>query len=189
MGLLIHHSRWMLLGPLCVYLLGTVGVVQGELARESDRRAACIYKLAEFVDWPEEAFRPADAPIIIGVLGADPFGKVLDGVVQNEVVKNRKLVVQRYRRVEEISTCNILFISQSEGGRLEQILSMLKGKNILTVGESESFARRGGMVRFLTEKNKLRMRINVEAAKAANLTISSKLLRIADLVGADGESR
>jgi len=106
-------------------------------------------------------------------------------MVQDEVVKNRKLKVQRFRSLEEIKSCHILFISQSEAERLDQVFSSLKGRKILTVGDTEGFAQRGGMVRFLTEKNKIRLRINIAAAKAANLTISSKLLRAADVVGTE----
>jgi hypothetical protein len=81
-----------------------------------------------------------------------------------------------------MKTCHILFISQSESKRLEQIVAALKGRSILTVSDSDGFTRYGGMIRFVTEKNKLRLRINLEAATAANLTISSKLLRPAEIV-------
>jgi hypothetical protein len=82
--------------------------------------------------------------------------------------------------VGEIKTCHVLFISRSETDRLEQILASVKGRNILTVGDAEDFALRGGMIQLVTEKNKIRMRINLEAVKAAGLTISSKLLRVAE---------
>jgi hypothetical protein len=95
-------------------------------------------------------------------------------------VNDRPLVVQRYHRLGEIKTCHVLFISRTESARLEEILASLKGRSILTVGDTDDFALRGGMIRFVTEKNKIRMRINLEAVKAANLTISSKLLRLAE---------
>jgi len=161
--------------------------LRAQAFKEYDVKAAFLYHLAEFVDWPPEAFPAAEHPLVIGVLGADPFGKALDEVVKNEEVKNRKLDVQRYHSMEEVKTCHILFISQSEAGRLEQIFSSLKDRKILTVGDTEGFAQRGGIVRFLTEKNKIRLRINLDAAKAASLTISSKLLRAAEVVGSEAE--
>jgi hypothetical protein len=163
--------------------------VQGQGFKEYELKAAFLYNFAQFVDWPPEAFPSADTPLVIGVLGADPFGATLDELVHNEVVKARKLVVQRFRRVEDIGLCHILYVSQSETPRLDQILARIKGKPILTVGDSEGFAQRGGMVRFLTERNKIRLKINVQATKAANLTISSKLLRAADLVRNDQPGR
>ena len=119
--------------------------------------------------------------MIIGVLGNDPFGAYLDETVRGEKVNDRPLVVQRYRRVGEIKNCHVLFISQSETDRLEQILASLKGRNILTVGDMDDFTARGGMIRLFNEKNKIRMSINLETVRAANLTISAKLLRVAEL--------
>ena len=154
-----------------------------QVFKEYDLKAAFLYHLTQFVEWPPEAFSAAEDPLVIGVLGTDPFGKTLNEIVRDEVVKNRKLIVQQYRNKEEIKGCHILFISQSEGERLDEILSALKGRHILTVGDTEGFAQRGGMVRFITEKNKIRLRINMDSVKAASLSISSKLLRASELVG------
>jgi hypothetical protein len=152
------------------------------LPREYQLKAVFLFNFAQFVDWPPEAFPEAQTPLVIGVLGEDPFGAYLDETVRGETVNNRPLIVQRYRQVEEIKTCHVLFISQSETDRLEQILADLKGRNILTVGDADGFARRGGMIRFVIDKNKIRLRVNLEAAKDANLVISSKLLRPAEIV-------
>ena len=149
---------------------------------EYQLKAVFLFNFAQFVEWPPTAFPEAKAPLVIGVLGEDPFGPYLDETVRGEKVNNRPLVVQRFRRVEEIKTCHVLFVSRSERERLGQILPSLKGRNILTVGDAEDFAVRGGMIRFVTEKNKIRLRINVDAAKTADLTISSKLLRPAEIV-------
>ena len=94
-----------------------------------------------------------------------------------ERVNGRPFVVHRYARVEESQNCHILFISRSEAGRIPSILLTLRGKSILTVGDTDDFADRGGMIRFVMEQNKVRFRINLESAKAGNLILSSKLLR------------
>ena len=150
--------------------------------QEPQVKAVFLFNFAQFVEWPTNAFPEAQTPLVIGVLGDDPFGAYLDETVRGERVNNRSLVVRRFRRVEDIQICHVLFISQSEAERLDQILAGLKGRTILTVSDTESFSRRGGMIRFVTEKNKIRLRINLEAAKAARLTISSKLLRPAEIV-------
>ena len=113
---------------------------------------------------------------MIGVLGDDPFGPYLDRVVQGEKIGNRHLVVRRSRQVDEIAQCSILFISRSEAGSVQAILAQLNGRSLLTVGDLDGFTRLGGMVGFSTEGGKTRLRINVEAARAADLTISSRLL-------------
>jgi hypothetical protein len=160
-------------------LLAGVLEARGDTAKDYDLKAVFLFNFAQFVDWPSDAFTDDRSPIVIGILGDDPFGKSLDQVVRNEVVRDRKLVVKRYRRVEEITTCHILFISQSETSHLGAIFASLKGKPILTVGDTEGFATSGGMIRFFTDENKIRLKINKNAVTAANLTMSSKLLKAA----------
>lgn len=165
-------------------LLGVMeSSAQAVTSPEYQVKAVFLFNFAQFVAWPSEAFPQTQTPLVIGVLGDDPFGTYLDETVRGERVNNRPMVVQRYRRLEEVRTCHVLFISESETSRLEQSLSRLKGRHILTVGEADGFALVGGVIQFVTEKNKIRLKINLEAAKAAGLTISSKLLRPAEIVG------
>ena len=166
-------------------LLVFANIAHGQPSREYQVKAVFLFNFAQFVEWPAEAFPGAQTPLVIGVLGEDPFGAFLDETVRGEKVNNRPLVVERYRRVEEIKTCHVLFISGSEANHLDQILSSLKVRKILTVGDTEGFARAGGMIRFMTEAKKTRLRINLKAAQDARLTISSKLLRPAEIVGSE----
>lgn len=146
-------------------------------------KAVFLFNFGQFVVWPTQVLPDVQTPLIIGVLGDDPFGAYLDEAVQGEALQNHPVVVQRYRRAVDIETCHILFISRTETDQLEQILTTLQDRHILTVSDITRFTRRGGMIRFLTQQNKIRLQINVEAAKTAGLTISSKLLKLAQIVG------
>lgn len=182
-----RHKRMesLLLLWLCGLVLSP-GVVRGQSpSREYQLKAVFLYNFAQFTEWPTNAFADAKAPLVIGVLGKNSFGKLLEATVTGEKVNGRNLVVRPYSRVEDINECHLLFISQSEADRIKQILASLKGRSILTVGESENFAVNGGVIRFLTENNKIRLRINTEAAKQAKLTLSSKLLRLAEIIPAE----
>ena len=129
-------------------------------------------------------FRPT-APIVIGVLGVDPFGAFFDETVRGETIRGRQVVVERYRRVEEATSCHILYIAQSESRRLETITSVLAGKPVLTVSDIEDSARNGAMIEFVIQNNKIKLRVNLNAVTPARLTLSSKLLRVADLIPAE----
>jgi uncharacterized protein DUF4154 len=155
---------------------------QTATSKEYQVKAGFLYNFAHFTEWPTSAFSDSNSPIVIGVLGDDPFASDLDGLVHGEKVNNHPLVVQRYQQVEEIKSCHILFVSQSEAKQLDRIFGALKSRSILTVGDIEGFGRRGGVIRFVTENNKIRFRINIEAAKTAKLMISSKLLRAAEII-------
>lgn len=145
-------------------------------------KAGFLFNFLQFVEWPARAFRDPAAPIVIGVLGEDPFDGYLDELVQGEKVGERPIVVRRFRRGDAIADCHILFISRSEAAQFDKTISAFAGRSILTVGDADGFERAGGIVRFAIENGKIRLRINPDAAKAADLTISSKLLRLATLV-------
>jgi hypothetical protein len=158
-----------------------------EVSREYQLKAIFLYRFAQFVDWPETAFPSPNSPLIIGVLGPDPFGGYLEAAVRNERIRKRRLSVQHFQRSQDARHCQILFISASESERLEKIQAELAGRSILTVGETEGFALRGGMIQFITERNRIRFLINLKAAKAEHLQISSKLLELAEVVSAQKE--
>ena len=172
---------WFILPPLLLEL-SFVFPVQTTTSTEYQVKAVFLFNFTQFVQWPANAFPEEQAPLVIGVLGDDPFGLFLDETVQGERVNGHPLVVRRFLSAEDAKPCHILFINWGKGDRLKQILADLKGRSVLTVSDAADFARQGGMVRFFTENNKIRIRINLEATKAADLTISSKLLRFAEIV-------
>jgi hypothetical protein len=180
---LLRANTWL----TCLWL--TVALLAAGSARalagpsEYQVKAVFLFNFTQFVDWPPQAFPGPDAPFVIGVIGEDPFGPHLDQVVRGETVNQRPLVIERYRSVAEIRDCNILFIGSTESGHLDEILAALKGRSILTVGDADPRGQRGVMIRLVNENNRIRLRIDVAAAKAGNLTISSKLLRPAEIVG------
>lgn len=152
---------------------------QAAATPEYQLKAVFLFNFAQFVEWPDSAFADPTAPLVIGVLGDDPFGAFLDETVRGETVNHHPLEVQRFRRVEDVGRCHILFVREP---RLEDVLGKLANRPILTVGDAENFARRGGMIRFVNDRNRIRLLINLEAAQAARLKLSSKLLRPAQIV-------
>jgi hypothetical protein len=177
------RAGWLILGVVLA-AAGPLARAESAGASEYELKAVFLFNFAQFVTWPADAFVDAHAPLVIGVLGENPFGAALEEVVRGETVNGRPIVVQHYRGVEEIRACHILFVSDSERARLPRIVPSLAGRSILTVGDVEDFVRRGGMIRFVAENRRLHLRINLEAARAAHLTLSSKLLRPAEIVGA-----
>ena len=150
-------------------------------ARGYQVKAVFLFNFSQFVEWPANAFTSAQAPIVIGILGDDPFGSFLDETVSGEKVNGHPLLVQRYNNVKEIKSCHILFINLAETNMTENVLANLKGRNILTVSDAGEFLQQGGMIRFFVKSNKIQLQINLDAARAGNLVISSKLLRLAEI--------
>ena len=149
-------------------------------------KAAFLFNFAKFVEWPPTAFSDPAAPLILGIVGEDPFGPALEQTVMGKTVNNRSLVIKRFSNRQTLEPCHILFVSQSEQGHLAQIIAAVRSSNTLTVSETEQFLDFGGMVNFLTVGNKIRFEIYQGAAERAGLRLSSKLLSLAATVRTDG---
>lgn len=147
---------------------------------EHQVKAAFLYNFANFVEWPVSALDDTSS-IVIGILGEDPFGLAF-APFKDRTVKGHPLRIIRSKRLQELPFCHILFISSSEEKNLPQIFHYLGDKSVLTVGESPGFAQRGGAVNFVMKNKKVRFEINQQRATTANLKISSKLLKLADIV-------
>lgn len=152
---------------------------QSRMALEYQVKAAFLYNFARFVEWPTDAFAQTGNSIIVGLIGKDPFGMVLDEALRSKVVHQRKIVVRRFQRLEDVGECHVLFVSASEEPQLGNILKSVGGASILTVGDMDGFAERGGIIGFRKQDNKVRFEINADAAAHAGLKISSQLLKLA----------
>lgn len=182
MAVLNKALRALLCGALAatVFLRGACGA---EAPTEYQVKAVFVYNFSRFVEWPPQVFSAPDEPFVIGILGGDPFGPRLDEAVRGERIDQHPLLVRRFRNLGEIGDCRILYIDRSESAQLQQILAALDHRSILTVSDLDGSSQRGVMIQFTTDNNRIRLRINVESARASGLTISSKLLRSADIVG------
>jgi YfiR/HmsC-like len=171
---------------LLALLLLFNGAFAASVPGEYQVKAVFLFNFTHFVEWPADAFADAQAPFVIGVLGQDPFGSALDEAVRGESVNGRPLVVQRYSGVADLKRCQILFIDRSIDGEIEKALEALAHQRTLTVSDLDSGTPRSVIIRFLNENQKIRLQINVDSARSAGLTISSKLLRPAQVIGTVG---
>jgi len=171
-GRILAAGLWWLLLP---------AAVAQPIAREYQVKAVFLFNFTQFVEWPAAAFPAPNAPLIIGIMGDDPIGPFLEEAIRDEKAGDHPLELRRFQRGEPVD-CHVFYLNRSETNRLGPMLDGLGGKPVLTVSDADFAARRGAMIRFLNENNRIRLRINLEAARRSNLTISSKLLRSAEIV-------
>jgi len=144
-------------------------------------KAAYLVNFAKFIDWPPEAFgSPSEAFTIC--LAGDPFNGALERTVEGEILDGRRIVIRRTNAGENLRRCHIVFVSESEGKRSIEIINSVSNLPILTVGDTGDFIKSGGMIRFFEAANRVQFQINPEAAERASLRVSSRLLRLADIV-------
>jgi hypothetical protein len=161
-------------------LLGTA--VHAVAPDEYQVEAVFLLHFTQFVEWPPPS-GDTHAPFVIGVLGRDPFGHALDEAVRGESVNGRPLVVKRFAGAADLGPCQILFIDRSAIGDADRVIASLSHSGTLTVSDVDVPAPADVIIRFLNEDRRIRLRINVDYARTAGLTISSKLLRPAQVVG------
>jgi hypothetical protein len=151
---------------------------------EYEIKAAFVYNFAKFVQWPAAAFEQAQSPVILCLIGQDPFGPALEGL-EHKLAQGHEVQVRRQVRVEDARSCHILFIAQSERTRLRSILRALAGASVLTVSDLDRFAESGGVIGLYDEDNKVHFSINLDQARRASLQINSQLLKLAKIVERD----
>lgn len=182
--------QWMVRVFLAVLISALLNPVHGAcaespLAQEYAVKAAFLYNFAKFVEWPAEAFLNEQTPITICVLGRDPFGSALESVTRDKTAKGRSFLIRRFKAIEDVAGCHILFVSESEQKDMDRILSVLdkcRKCSVLTVSDMEKFARRGGVINFITIEKKIHFEVNMDAASRTGLKISSRLLTLAKIV-------
>jgi len=150
---------------------------QSQLAR-SDVEAAYLYDFGKFVEWPPQP-ELNSAPFTICILGKDDFGRTLDSLIANEVMRGRTIVAKRMPTLANSETCQILYVGASEQPRMTQDLDALKDKPILTVSSLAGFMDHGGMIQFVLADNRVRFEVNLTSAARCHLTLSAELLKVA----------
>jgi hypothetical protein len=173
---------WRVLLLISVLMASVQLPAQQAMKREYQIKAVFLFNFTQFVQWPAAAFPATDSPLVIAILGEDPFGLYLDETVKGEMIDNHPLVVKRYSTVEEVRDCHILFITHADKNDIRRALDDLKVQPVLTVSDVDGFTKMGGMIRFFNENGRIKLRINVQSVSDAELVVSSKLLRLAEIV-------
>ena len=150
---------------------------------EYQLKAAFLFNFTKFVEWPANSFEDSQAPIVLGIIGEDPFGDDLARMIAGQKVQGRGLVVRRERWGDDLRRCHVLFISASEHEHSSRILGSVQSAGVLTVSDMEGFAEAGGMIEFVTQENRVHFIVNLDAATQSKLRLSAKLLALARVIG------
>jgi len=151
-------------------------------------KAAFLANFAYFVEFPPSAFESPTSPLIIGIVGDDPFGDGIDRLVEHKVVFGHAVQVRRFHDVKSLGKSHLLFVSGSDRQMAAKVIDVVRRTPVMTVGESEGFAQAGGVCNFTREGARVGFEINVNAAGRAGLSLSSRLLALARIVRDEGEA-
>jgi YfiR/HmsC-like len=155
---------------------------RNEEGAEYPVKLAFLFNFANFVEWPADSFRDPGAPLVICIVGRDPFSQDLEAELQTRKVGDHPVEVRTQTPHDNLNVCHIVFVPVTEKKQSGRILRGLQGSRTLTVGETEGFAVLGGIINLTVEDNKVHFEINRLAADRAGLKIGSRLLSIAKIV-------
>jgi hypothetical protein len=148
-------------------------------------KGSLLINIPKFVTWPASALPPTRQPLVVGVLGMNPFSDMLDDLAKAGQIQGRRIEVRYFKKVADVKGCHILYVSVSEGRRIPAVLSALKGQRVLTVSDIRDFVQKGGMVGLVVMDNRVQFDINQAAFRRAGLKVGSQLLQLAHQVVAD----
>ena len=151
-----------------------------QVTPEYQAKVVLMDKLTRFVDWPQGG--DPTRPFILAVLGRTPFGDELDNYFASRTLKNRSVVIRYFQQPAELETCDLLFICASEKGRLAAILDKVKGQPILTVADTEGFARSGVMVGLVRTDSRIAFEVNLGPTRQSGFRMAPGFLQLATLV-------
>ncbi len=181
------HTRKIVAARLAAPLLFCLLIVQplavwGEplTGTEYEVKTGFIYNFVNFVSWPPAAFKGKDDDLILCLASDNPAA---DAVYQlnAQTIRGRKIKVVPYTQEGCPDTSHIFYIATQNMSQVQKLLGIARGRSILTIGETEDFTQMGGVINFFEERNRLRFKINIDAAKRAGLTMSSQLLGSAQI--------
>jgi hypothetical protein len=152
---------------------------------EQDVKAAFLYHFAQYVEWPAAAFASPSTPLVVGVLGREDAMPAVEGALKGKAVRGRPISVRRLSAPGDASGCHVVFVTSSEARAASSVLKAIGKSPVLTVGEPSGFARSGGAIGLVVRDGRVAFEINPAAAARAGLTVSSKLLRLAEIVDED----
>ncbi len=173
---------WLIAGLVVGTLICGVAAAQSGEPNEYEVKAAFLFNFTKFVEWPDASFSDPQAPILLGIIGDDPFGGSLTSIIAGQKVDGRTIVIQRHRYGDDLRHCHILFVSASERSHVAQILASVQTAGVMTVSDIDGFAEAGGLMQFVLEENRVRFVVNLDVAKQSKLRVSAKLLALARVV-------
>lgn len=150
---------------------------------EYEIKAGFLARFADYIEWPGGMnIYDTSKPFVIGIIGQSPISTHLENRRPYKRIRGRKMNIKHFLSPEEIKDCHILFIAKSAKKDLPQILSITKNKPILTVGDTEGFARRGVHINIYRQGNKLRYEVNETTIRSSQFDINYHLLRYARIL-------
>jgi len=150
---------------------------------EYEIKAAMLEKFTRLITWPDSSdVNDKSKNFIIGIYGNNPFDEILDNLYSNQRIKGKRVKIIYISDVDDISGCNMLFISPASKSTLSKILEITRELPILTIADSKNYAKKGVIINFYLREGQVCFEINKIAAEKVEIKIDYKLLKLARII-------
>ena len=170
----------MRLRPFQLYAFVVLALLLPAFPQSQDERAvraAYVFNITKMVEWPAAKDR-----LIIGFFGAQETGEILRKLLEGKTSQSKPIYFLPLPSDDELPRCALIYFADSENEKIHAVISKLASTSVLTVGESDSFVRDGGMIGLVKVGQQIHMQMNLEAARRAGLKISPQLIGLAEIV-------
>lgn len=168
---------------LAVFLCDVGIAKERVIDREPKIKAVYVYKFIHYIDWPDDAFADAAAPVVIGTIGPNPVNAYLKRIASGRQAGDRSLIYREIVSTEQAASCHLIFVSANASADLVTgVFQGLKNAPVVLVGETPRFVSDGGVIGFHVVDNKVRLKLSLHAATSRGLKVSSQLAKLADIV-------
>lgn len=184
-----HSARWSWRTralTLMALVAGATGWAEGVSPADSESaslehrvKAAFLYKITGYVEWPNTSFPQTNTPVTIGVVGAEPLAVELSQILTGRTAQNRPVAVRRLKAGEPLNGLHILFVGREQSGQLGQLVPRAQQRSILVVTESEGALAHGSAINFVIVDGRVRFEVSLASARSSGLKLSSRLLTVA----------
>lgn len=172
----------LLAGTVLASMLACPSASASDPGLETRIKAAVVYKLAKFVEWPATSFEHARSPLQFCLLGDSPLAHALKSAT-GRTVSDHPVAVTRTEDLAVGDDCHVLYVSRAQQQRLPAVFARFADRPVLTISDIEGFAQRGGIVGLIRRGKRLGFQVNVDSAQRAGLVVSAPLLELADVLG------
>jgi len=182
-------AAWTRVNKFCCLLVFLAASLLGSFlnAQELDERAirvAYVYNLTKYVDWPS-----AGNQLVVCYVGDGPMGEALEKMLAGKTSESRLIRVVLSPNDDDLDKCDVVYVAYSSPLKVHATLDHLRNKSVLTLGDSVSFPKNGGMIGLVRVGQQVQMIVNLDAIQRTRLKISSRVLNLATIVHDGPEAR
>ena len=162
-------------------LLLPKNATKAQTLSEQTAFAALALNVVRYTTWPESAQARMHDIIELCVVGDNVVQKSFADI-DGKPVGKRTIRINELSRLRNFDQCHVIYFGNIKQNILLQVFTKINKQPLLTIGEGYDFAAQGGIVGIENDAGKIKLHVNLGALTTAQLSISAKILKLANTI-------